>query len=33
MTAEQAPSFQRATLGFLSSTACLCLVMVALSSF
>ncbi|MDF3060698.1 MAG: hypothetical protein K0S06_807 [Microvirga sp.] len=32
-TAEQAPSFKRAALGFLSSTACLCLVMVALSSF
>jgi hypothetical protein len=29
-TAEQTPSFQRAALGFLSSTACLCLVMVAL---
>lgn len=38
-TAEQlptqpaAPSFRRAALGFLGSTACLCLVMVALSSF
>jgi hypothetical protein len=32
MTAEQAPSFKRAALGFLSSTACLCLIMVALSS-
>jgi hypothetical protein len=36
-TAEPAlpalPSFKRAALGFLGSTACLCLVMVALSSF
>jgi hypothetical protein len=31
-TTEQAPSFKRAALGFLGSTACLCLVMVALSS-
>ncbi len=28
-----APSFKRASLGFLASTACLCLAMVALSSF
>jgi hypothetical protein len=32
-TAEQTHSFRRAAFGFLSSTACLCLVMVALSSF
>ena len=31
--AAQAPSFKRATLGFLGSMACLCLAMVALSSF
>ena len=37
MTAEEtlqpAPSFKRAALGFLTSTACLCLAMLALSSF
>jgi hypothetical protein len=37
MTAEEtlqpAPSFKRAALGFLTSTACLCLGMLALSSF
>jgi hypothetical protein len=37
MTAEEtlqpAPSFRRAALGFLTSTACLCLAMLALSSF
>ena len=32
-TVQPAPSFKRAALGFLTSTACLCLVMVALSSF
>jgi hypothetical protein len=29
---QGAPSFKRAALGFFGSTACLCLVMVALSS-
>jgi len=37
MTAEEtfqpAPSFKRAALGFLTSTACLCVAMLALSSF
>ena len=32
-TTEQAPSFKRAAIGFLSSTVCLCLMMVALSSY
>jgi hypothetical protein len=32
-TVQQGPSFKRAALGFLGSTTCLCLVMVALSSF
>ena len=32
-TFQPAPSFKRAAFGFLTSTACLCLAMVALSSF
>jgi hypothetical protein len=31
-TVQQGPSFKRAAFGFFGSTACLCLIMVTLSS-